>query len=518
MPPDTIDPTMHARRWKTLGVLALSLLIIGLDNTILNVALPTLQEEFDASSSTLQWMVDSYLLVFAGLLLVFGTLGDRLGRKLALQTGVTVFGLASLGALVADSAGEVILIRALMGVGAALIMPATLSIIANVFPAEERGKAIGIWAALAAIGIGLGPLAGGLLIEWFDWSAVFLLNVPVALVAVLLAIRLVPESRDPRPGSFDVAGAILSTCGFTVLVYAVIEAPEEGWGSGLIVGLLAGAGALLGAFVWWERRAAQPMLDLGFFRSARFSVGTVAVSVAFFSLLGGIFALTQYLQFAHGYSAIEAGAVMTPIALGLIMGAGSSSRAVERIGIARVVAAGLTGLAIVLATTLLWDADTSVPALLAWFFFLALSMGWVMAPATEAVVSAVPAARSGVASAMNTVARMVSGALGVAVVGSLVNSLYAENVEPALSGLPAPGREAAGESIGAANAIAAQLPPEAGSTMLTSAGDAFVDAMATGLALAAILSAATAVIVARVLSGRRVAHAPYAQVSPEGAA
>jgi EmrB/QacA subfamily drug resistance transporter len=515
---ETIDPKVFARRWKTLAVLALSLLIIGLDNTILNVALPTLQETFDASPSTLQWMVDSYLLVFAGLLLVFGTLGDRLGRKLALQAGITIFGLASLGALIADTAGEVILIRALMGVGAALIMPATLSIIANVFPPEERGKAIGIWAALAAVGIGLGPLAGGLLIEWFDWSAVFLVNVPVALVAVLLGLRFVPESRDPKPGSFDVAGAVLSTAGFTVLVYAVIEAPAQGWGSGLILGLLAGAGALLAAFVWWERRAAQPMLDLGFFRNARFSVGTVAVSVAFFSLLGGIFALTQYLQFAHGYSAIQAGAIMSPLALGLILGAGSSSRAVQRIGIAPVVAAGLTGLATVLATTLLWDANTSLHALLPWVFFLALSMGWVMAPATEAVVSAVPAAKSGIASATNTVARMVSGALGVAVVGSLVNSLYANDVEPALSGLPAPAREAAGESIGAASAVAAELPPEAGSTLLASAGDAFVDAMATGLVVAAALSAAAAVIVARVLSRRSVERAPHAQVSPEAAA
>jgi len=277
---------IHRMRWKTLGVLSLSLVIIGLDNTILNVALPTLQEEFGASASTLQWMVDSYLLVFAGLLLVFGTLGDRLGRKLALQAGITIFGLASLGALIADSAAEVIVIRALMGVGAALIMPATLSIIANVFPPEERGKAIGIWAALAAVGIGLGPLVGGLLIEWFDWSAVFLVNVPVTLVAALLGIRLVPESRDPKPGSFDVAGATLSTAGFSVLVYAVIEAPEEGWGSAPIVGLLAAAAALLAAFAWWERRTAHPMLDLGFFRNARFSVGTAAVSVAFFSLLG----------------------------------------------------------------------------------------------------------------------------------------------------------------------------------------------------------------------------------------
>jgi EmrB/QacA subfamily drug resistance transporter len=517
MTPELRSARIHRMRWKTLGVLSLSLVIIGLDNTILNVALPTLQEEFDASASTLQWMVDAYLLVFAGLLLVFGTLGDRLGRKLALQAGISIFGLASIGALIADTSGEVIVIRALMGVGAALIMPATLSIIANVFPPDERGKAIGIWAALAAIGIGLGPLAGGLLIEWFDWSAVFLVNVPVALAAVLLGIWLVPASRDPKPGSFDVPGAILSTGGFTVLVYAVIEAPEKGWNSALIVGLLAAAGGLLAAFVWWERRTADPMLDLGFFRNTRFSIGTLAVSVAFFSLLGSIFALTQYLQFVHGYSAIEAGAVMTPLALGLIIGAGSSSRAVERIGIARVVAAGLTGLAVVLATTLLWEADTSLLTLLAWFFFLALSMGWVMAPATEAVVSAVPAAKSGVASAMNTVARMVSGALGVAVVGSLVNSLYADDIEPALSGLPTPAREAAGESIGAANAVAAQLPPEAGSSLLASAGDAFVDAMATGLAFAAALSAATAVIVARVLPTRRADRAPRAEPTPESA-
>jgi EmrB/QacA subfamily drug resistance transporter len=508
------DPRIHARRWRTLGVLSLSLVIIGLDNTILNVALPTLQEEFDASASTLQWMVDAYLLVFAGLLLVFGTLGDRFGRKLALQSGVTLFGLASLGALIADSSTEVIVIRSLMGVGAALIMPATLSIIANVFPPDERGKAIGVWAALAAVGIGLGPLTGGLLIEWFDWSAVFLVNVPVALAAVALGVRLVPESRDPRPGAFDLPGAVLSTAGFTVLVYAIIEAPDEGWGSALILGLLAAAAALLAAFVAWERRTPDPMLDLAFFRNRRFSVGTLAVSAAFFSLLGGIFALTQYLQFAHGYSAIQAGATMTPVAFGLILGAGSSNRAVARIGTARVVTAGLTGLGVVLATTLLWEPDTSVVALLVWFVALALSMGWVMAPATDAVVGAVPAARSGVASAMNTVARMVSGALGVAVIGSLVNSTYRNDLEPSLTGLPAPAREAAGESIGAATAVAGHLPPQAGSSLLASASDAFVGAMGTGLAVAAGLSLVTAVIVARVLGLPARARQPATATSP----
>jgi len=499
--------TVHAMRWKTLMVLSLSLVIIGLDNTILNVALPTLQAEFSASASTLQWMVDAYLLVFAGLLLVFGTLGDRLGRKLALQSGIAIFGIASLGALVADSAGQVIAIRALMGVGAALIMPATLSIIANVFPDEERGKAIGIWAALAAIGIGLGPLAGGLLIEWFDWSAVFLLNVPVALTALLLGVRLVPESRDPRPGAFDIAGALLSTAGFTVLVYAIIEAPAAGWGSATTLGPLAAAAGLLGGFVWWERRTPDPMLDLAFFRNARFSVGTVAVSVAFFALLGGIFALTQYLQFAHGYSAIEAGAIMSPLALGLVTGAGSSSRAVERAGTARVVAIGLIGVSLMLASTLLWEPDTGAGVLLAWFFLLALSMGWVMAPATEAVVGAVPAAQAGVASAMNTVARMVSGALGVAVIGSLVNSLYERD-------LPAQAPAAAGESIGAAAAIAAQAPPEAGARLLAAASDAFSGAMGVGLGAAAALTFATALAVLRVLPGRARRPQPSSATSP----
>src|SRR5215210_2165180 len=359
----TLDPKQYARRWKTLGVLSLSLVIIGLDNTILNVALPTLQHEFNASPSKLQWMVDSYLLVFAGLLLVFGTLGDRFGRKRALQAGVSIFGLASLGALVADSANEVIVVRAAMGIGAALIMPATLSVIANLFTGKERGKAIGVWAALAAVGIGLGPLTGGLLLEWFDWSSIFMVNVPFAAAALLLGIRYVPESRDPRPGRFDLLGAGLSTAGFSILVYSIIEAPERGWTSGLVLGSLSASVALLATFVWWERRVEEPMLDLGFFRSARFSVGTGAVAIAFFALLGGIFALTQYLQFAHGYSAIEAGALMSPIALGLMMGAGSSTKAVGRLGMARVVAAGLAGLALLLGLTVFWASDTGALAL-----------------------------------------------------------------------------------------------------------------------------------------------------------
>lgn len=488
-----------AWRWRMLAVLSLSLVIIGLDNTILNVALPTLQDEFRASTSELQWMVDSYLVVFAGLLLVFGTLGDRLGRKRALQAGVSIFGLASLGVLAADSAGELIAVRGAMGVGAALIMPATLSIIANTFTGEERARAIALWAAFAALGIGLGPLIGGLLLEWFDWRSVFLVNVPFALAALVLGVAWVPESRDPRPGSFDLPGAALSTVGFAAVVYGVIEAPAYGWLSAQTLGPL-GAGALvLAAFYWWERRTDDPMLDLGFFRNARFSVGTAAVSVAFFALLGGIFVLTQYLQFAHGYDAIEAGAIMTPMALGLMAGAGSSTRAAARLGGARVVAIGLTGLAVLLALTLLWSADTSPVWLAAWFFGMTLALGWVMAPATDAVIGAVPAARSGVASATNTVARMVSGALGVAVLGSLANSLYANDVEDSTGSLPAEVEAAAAESVGAAYAIAAQLPPDVGARLQTAAADAFTTAMAGSLVVPALLAAFMAVAVVRLL-------------------
>jgi len=285
-------------------------------------------------------------------------------------------------------------------------------------------------------------------------------------------------------------------------VYTIIEAPEQGWLSGFALGSLGASIALLAAFFWWERRVAEPMLDLGFFRNPRFSVSTAAVSVAFFALLGAMFALTQYLQFAHGYSAIEAGVVMSPMALGLVMGAGSSSKAVRRLGTSRVVAAGLAGLAIMLTLTSFWERDTGTLTIVAWFFGLTLSMGWVMAPATDAVVGAVPAAKSGIASATNTVARMVSGALGVAVIGSLVSSLYANEVEGSLTGLPAHAQAGAGDSVGAANAIAGQLPPEAASGLLATTGDAFTQAMSTGLLVAAALAAVAAVFVARFLPAR----------------
>ena len=501
---------IYERRWKTLAVLALSLVIIGLDNTILNVALPSLQEAFDASTSTLQWMVDAYLLVFACLLLTMGTLGDRFGRKLALQTGLALFGGGSLAVLAVHTSGQLIAVRSVMGVGGALIMPATLSIISNVFPREERTKAIAIWAAMASIGTGLGPLIGGALLEVFDWKSVFMVNVPVAGAALAFGFRLVPESRDPAPGAFDLPGAGLSIATLVSLVYAIIEAPEKGWTSTIV---LAGFGAAVvfgAAFIAWELRTKEPMLNLDFFRDRRFSIASLGLSLASFSLFGAVFACTQFLQDAHGYSALGAGAGMIPVAFGLVAGNVSSIKLVPRFGTARVMAAGLCGLAASLSCSLLWSYDMPYWPLGVCFFCLALSMGWIMGPATSSVMGTVPEEKSGVASAMNDVTRQVGGALGTAVIGSLISSAYTSRLGDAAAGLPDAARAATEDSIGKANAVAAHLPAAEGARLAHAAAAAFTDAVGIGFVAAAAIALATAVVVRRWLpaTGPRVSAAP----------
>src|SRR3954451_4488105 len=496
------DPVVYGRRWKTLAVLALSLVIIGLDNTILNVALPNLQENFDASTSTLQWIVDAYLLVFAGLLLTMGTLGDRFGRKRALQAGLALFGGASLAVLVVDTANQLIVVRAVMGIGGALIMPATLSVISNVFPREERGKAIGIWAGMASIGIGLGPLFGGVLLEFFDWQSVFLLNVPVAGIALALGIRYVPESRDPKPGAFDVPGATLSIAALGTLVYGIIEAPSRGWGSPFILGCFIAAVVLGTAFVKWELRTAEPMLNLSFLRNPRFAMGSIAISLASFSLFGAIFAMTQFLQEAHGYSALQAGAAMVPLAFGLVIGATSSIKLVGRFGTTKIVFAGLFGLGNVLFSALTWKYDMPYWPLGLWFFFGAMNMGWVMGPSTESVMGSVPPEKSGVASAMTDVPRQVGGSLGTAIIGSLISSLYGSRMAESVSSLPHAAQVASEDSIGKAHSIAATLPASEGASLAHAASVAYTDALGIGFAIAAAAAVAAAFAVRRWLPAR----------------
>jgi EmrB/QacA subfamily drug resistance transporter len=496
-----VSPLAYARRWKTLGVLSLALLIIGLDNTILNVALPSLQAEFDASNSTLQWMVDAYLLVFAGLLLTMGTLGDRFGRKRALQAGLALFGTSSLCVLLVDTSAQLIAVRCVMGVGGALIMPATLSIISNLFGREEKSKAIGIWAAMAAIGIGLGPLFGGVLLEWMPWYSVFLVNVPVAFTALAFAFVLVPETRDPKPGRFDLVGAGLSIASLCLLVYGLIEAPNRGWTSSPIVAGFVAAAVLGAAFVRWELRVAEPMLNLSYFRNPRFSVASMGIGIASFALFGAIFASTQFLQDVHGYSPLEAGAAMVPLALGLVMGSGSSLKIGPRIG-TRIIVAGLVGQSIVLTTTLLWSRDMPYVPLGFWFWGLAFCLGWVMAPSTDSVMASVPPEKSGVASAMNDVTRQVAGSLGTAVIGSLLSTFYASRVDEHVSGLPTASQNAAKDSIGQANAVAATLPGDAAKALHDAAGVAFTDALGLSLTIAAACSVLGAIAVRRWLPVR----------------
>jgi EmrB/QacA subfamily drug resistance transporter len=366
-----------------------------------------------------------------------------------------------------------------MGLGAALIMPATLSIISNVFPREERAKAFGIWAGMASLGVGLGPFAGGLLLEYFDWSAVFLLNVPVAVAALAFGFAYVPESRDPEPGAFDLPGAVLSVAALTTLVYGVIEAPELGWTDPRILGCFAAALGLGAAFVRWEMRTKTPMLNLEFFRKPRFSVASGAMSIAFFSLFGATFAMTQFLQDVQGYSALEAGAAQIPLAFGLLAGAGSSVKLAERLGTTRVVTAGMVLLGVLLGSAVFWYAGMPYLPIGAWFFALALSLGWIAGPATDSVMGAVPDEKSGVASAMNDVTRQVGGALGTAVIGSLITSLYTSNVE---SGTPAP--------------------------------DAFTDALGVGFVIAGAVAVLAAVAVRRWLPARHDELLPTAVAVP----
>src|SRR3954449_5372142 len=500
------DPRVYARRWKTLAVLALSLVIIGLDNTILNVALPNLQDQFDASTSTLQWIVDSYLLVFAGLLLTMGTLGARFGRKRALQAGLALFGGASLAVLLVDRANQLIVVRAEMGTGGAWIMQSTLSVISNVFPREERGKAIGIWAGMASIGIGLGPLFGGVLLEFFDWQSVFLLNVPVAAIAFAFGLKYVPESRDPKPGAFDVPGATLSIAALGTLVYGIIEAPSRGWGSPFILSCFVAAVVLGTAFVKWELRTPEPMLNLSFLRNPRFAMGSMAISLASFSLFGAIFAMTQFLQDAHGYSALEAGAAMVPLAAGLLIGATSSIKLVGRFGTTKIVFAGLFGLGNILVSALTWKYDMPYWPLGVWFFFGALNMGWVMGPSTESVMGSVPPEKSGVASAMNDVTRQVGGSLGTAIIGSLISSVYGARIADSVSSLPQATQTAAEDSVGKAHAIAATLPASEGASLVHASSVAYTDALGIGFAIADAFAIAAAFALRRWLPAHHAAE------------
>ncbi|HSD76407.1 MAG TPA: MFS transporter, partial [Solirubrobacteraceae bacterium] len=448
---------VHRRRWWTLAVLSLSLLVISLDNTILNVALPSIRADLGASGGELQWIVDAYMLVFAGLLLTAGSLGDRFGRRRMLTAGLAVFGAGSALAAVSADATQLIASRALMGVGGAAIMPSTLSILTAVFPARERGRAIAAWAAIAGLGIAVGPVAGGWLLEHGDWNLVFLVNVPVVAAALALGRVLVPESRDPAQSRLDPGGAALSIAGLTALLYGIIEAPARGWADGRILAAFVLAAALLAALAAWERRAPSPMLDLALFREPRFSAASAAIALLFFAMFGVLFLLTQYLQSVLGYDALQAGLRTMPVAGGLVLAGPASAKAGERLGAKLPVTAGMAIAAAGLAGLATIDPSDAYGQLAAVLAVLGFGIGLAMAPATDSIMGAVPAERASIGSAVNDTNRLLGGALGVAVLGSLVSSAYRGDMDAVTSGLPAGAGDAARDSVGGASEVAARL-------------------------------------------------------------
>jgi EmrB/QacA subfamily drug resistance transporter len=494
----------YERRWWTLGVLCISLLMIVMANASLNVALPTLAKDLGTGASGLQWIVDAYSLVFAGLLLTAGSLGDRYGRRLALNGGLIVFGAASLVATLSSSSTAVIGARAVMGAGAAFVMPATLSILAHVFPPRERPRAIAIWAGFAGVGVALGGVVSGALLEHFWWGSIFLINVFVVVVALVAGFFLIPRSREKIHAPLDPLGAVLSIAGLSTLVYGIIEAPDHGWSSVQTLVTFGAAIAILGGFVFWQLKAKEPMLDLRFFKNPRFTAATTAITLAFFAMFGSYFLFTQYLQFVHGYDPLSAAVRILPWALAYLISATQSAKLVERFGQRLVVASGLTiaGLGIAIL------AVTSTVTSSYWWFALAvvvmaLGMGITTAPSTGAIMRSLPLHKAGVGSAVNDTTRELGGALGVAVLGSLVASQFRTSMQGAVSGLPA----RATHSLADALQSAAATGGVRGGAIANAAKVSFVDAFTSTLWVAAIVVIVASGLVAWLLRANATAKA-----------
>lgn len=486
------------QRWWALGALVPGVLTIGFDLTILNVALPTISQELSVGTDALQWIVNSYVLVFAGLLLPAGVFGDRYGRKRLLLVALALFGAVSVIAAVADSSGLIIAARAVMGLGAAAVLPITLAALADLFPEErDRAKAIAVIVTAVGIGFPLGPIIGGYLLEHFWWGSIFLINVPMAALAMIAVGVLLPESRDPAPPRLDVLGGVLSTGGLVMFVYWVIDAPERGWGAPLVLGGLAAGIALLAAFVWWELRTPQPLIDLRLFRRPSFLWGTLATAVAGFAIFGLLFTLPLYLQFIAGHDALATGLRLLPMIGGLVIGAALGERLATRVGHRAPVALGLLVIAAGLAAGATTDVTSGYGFIAAWLALAGVGLGASLAVATDAVLGALPPERAGGGIALTYAFRQAAGALGVALLGSLLTQTYGDRVDS--SGLPAPAAAAARDSIAGALAVAARLDAPA---LAASARAAFVDGLALVLVVCAGIAVLGAVLIAAFMPGR----------------
>ena len=506
-----MNATGVPRRWAVLATVCLAAFAINLDTTIVNVALPELGRQLGATTRDLQWVVDGYNLAFAALVLTAGALGDRFGRRPALLLGLVGFGSASGIGAVVGSVDALIAVRFAMGLSAALIFPTTLSIITNTFPDRgERARAVGIWGAVTGLGVAVGPVTGGLLLAHFAWPSVFVALVPVALAASVAAVVLVPESREPAQARLDLPGLALSSAAIGLLVLTIIEAPQRGWVAPLTLAGFVVTAALVVGFVAVERRRPHPMIDVSLFRTPAFSAASGAVTVAFFALFGFIFLVTQYFQFIRAYGTLSTGVRILPVALTIALGSVVGVTLAGRIGTRTVVVPGLVLLGTSFGWIALSPAFVSFGQIVGQMVLMGLGLGLTTAPATESILSVLPPARAGVGSAVNDATREAGGTLGVAVLGSIFTSLYADKLgSSAFSGLPAAARQASRESIAAALDITGSAPVPTRQVLLDSLQASFMSGFHVACVVAAgvcLLGAAGALA----LPGR--GHRPAAVV------
>ncbi len=498
----------YRRRWIALGFLCFSLLVISLDTTIVNLALPSMSRDLHSSASGLQWIVDSYILVFAALLLTMGAIGDRFSRKRVLQLGLLGFGLFSLGGALSNSTGMLIGMRAAMGLAGAAMMPSTLSILTATFTnPKERPQAIALWAATFALGLGIGPLVGGWLIEHYDWSAVFYVNLPIVAIGLIGGYFFVQDSRDQRVRKIDIPGSVLSITGLFALVYGIIQGGANGWTAGDVLIAFGAAVVLLGAFGIWEWRSPHPMLPLSFFRNMSFTGANMALALVSFALMGSNFFISQYFQSVHGYSPFAAGIRLLPMAAVSFMASAVSAKLAQWIGTKIAIGTGIllaAGGLLYLSLTL--QVDTSYPMVVLGMSIMSLGMGLTMSPATNSIMGSTPVDRAGVGSAMNDTTRLVGGALGVAILGSLMNSIYIARIDALSATLPLDLFAMVRSSIQGAH-IAAGQAAAMGQTALAdsivqSANQAFVSGMVRAMLVSAIIMAAASVVTFIILPTR----------------
>ena len=490
---------------RTKPIILLALLVasfvINLDTTLVNVALPTLVRELGATTSQLQWIVDAYNLVFAALLLTAGTCSDRFGRKGVLMIGLAVFGVASVAGGLTSSPSGLIAARAVMGLGAALTFPPTLSLLTNVFTERtERARAIGLWGASAGVAIAMGPIVGGWLLEHYSWSSVFFIMGPVAAVTMALVALSVPTSRSSVPGALDWVGLVTSTLAMGLVVYTIIEAPTYGWGGGRTVGGFIMSAALFSGFIAWERRVPAPMLDVGLFSNMRFTAASASVTVSFFTLFGFIFLMTQYFQFIRGYGPLSTGVHLLPVALSVAVGSVIGTQAAVRFGTKAIVSIGLVAMSVFYV----WVAGSISTTLGYWVISIqmvvyGLGMGLTSAPATESIMGAVSDDEAGVGSAVNDSTRLLGGTLGVAVIGSIYASLFASRIASTLTGrAPSTVVQTMQQSIGAALGVSRRVASDGhialGATLRNVSTDAFLHGLSVGCMVAAGVAAAGAVL------------------------